>query len=106
MDGDENMSLLSNDHSIVDQLIVYDNEHSHKINKYNNSYDSNVVLLSEDSSVVLSAAPIDNNNEAIINNLNKNIANITFFYKSWLEKLSVIFHKNAFQVCLRFDSSN
>ncbi len=47
MDGDENLSLLSNDHSIVDQLIVYDNEHSHNINKYNNSYDCNVVLLSQ-----------------------------------------------------------
>jgi len=47
MDGDENLSLLSNDHSIVNQLIVNDNEHSHNINKDNNSYDCNVVLLSQ-----------------------------------------------------------
>jgi hypothetical protein len=111
MDGDENLSLLSNDHSVVDQLIVYDNEHSHNINKYNNSYDGNVVLLSEDSSVISSAAPIDNNNnviidnnESIINNINKNITNITnitytknqLIYKYWLEKLYLFHYQSYF----------
>ena len=109
MEGDENLSLLSNDHSIVDQLIVYDNEHSNNTNEYNNSNDSNVVILSEESSVISSAVSIDNNNiinnnDAVINNINKNITNLTnitytknqLIYKYWLEKLYLFHYQSYF----------